>query len=383
MNMPIDVFPIFTGIGSPEMALRNRNIPYNVVGISEVDKYALYAYDAIHCQDRDIDVPNNDEILDMIDNRNIAYDFYTGESNTPRRDYRLEQLYKAHIRTGNFGDIRRINPSNLPDFDLMTYGFPCKDISIAGDQGGLSQNGNNQSSLLWECKEIIEEKRPDYLLMENVKNLVSKNHHDDFQQWVNYLSSLGYNSYYKVLNGWDFGVPQNRERVIKVSKHRSHDNSDFEFPEPKSLDRSVRDIMIDESDVQDRLFYDKDRYDHITNSNYMDDVELNGPKNLYVVGNVDEKTHFNTRVYLADGSSPSLNTMRGGNRQPNILIDDYVRRLEPIECWRLMGYSDDDFYKAKNDGGLSDSRLYERAGRGIVIPMLEDIFEKLFGDMNE
>ena len=104
------------------------------------------------------------------------------------------------------------------------------------------------------------------------------------------------------------------------------------------------------------------------------------------VGNLDNKTHANSRVYADAGLSPTLNSMNGGNRQPKILVRKNglrVRKLTPLECWRLMGYLDDDFYKAKDIGELSNTKLYERAGRGIVVPMLESIFREWFPERIE
>ena len=121
------VFESFAGIGTQRMALKRLGINHEVIGISEIDKFAIKSYEAIH-----------------------------GE-------------------TKNYGDISKIDPNDLPDFDLFTYSFPCQDISMAGKQKGLKKGSGTRSSLLWECERIIEAKRPKYLLMENVKNLVGKN----------------------------------------------------------------------------------------------------------------------------------------------------------------------------------------------------------------
>ena len=166
--MKIKVFEAFSGVGAQRMALRNLGIPHEVVGISEIDKYAIQSYEAIH-----------------------------GE-------------------TENFGDISKVNPKDLPDFDLFTYSFPCQDLSVAGKQQGMVK-GQTRSGLLYECEKIIEVKRPKYLLLENVKNLVGKKFKLAFEEWLVYLESLGYTNYWQVLNAKHYGVPQNRERVFVVS----------------------------------------------------------------------------------------------------------------------------------------------------------------------
>lgn len=388
----LKVFTAFTGVGSQEMALRNIGIDFEIVGISEVDKNALIGYDAIHNNKEEyIAIPSKEEMLNEIKSKNIAYNFSTSKSEIPRSEKELIKLYLAHKRSKNYGDIRLINEKELPCFDLFTYSYPCKSISVAGKQAGLEKNSGTQSSLLWECERIITQKKPKYLMMENVKNLVGKRHIEHFKEWIKVLDDLGYDSYWKVLNGKNFGVPQNRERVIMISILKPHD-IDFKMPISKNIDINLQDIL--ELNVDNKYYISKHRYEHITenlphqdisyciDANYhkgtsVDNFIIKRRRQLIQVGNLDNKIHSNTRIYSNKGIAPTLNSMNGGNRQPKILCDFKVRKLTPLECWRLMGYTDEDFYKAKN-AGLADSKLYERAGRGIVVPMLEEIFKTLF-----
>ncbi|HEK9529615.1 TPA: DNA (cytosine-5-)-methyltransferase, partial [Streptococcus equi subsp. equi] len=138
------VFEAFAGIGTQRMALRNLGIPHEVVAIAEIDKFAIKSYEAIH-----------------------------GPVN-------------------NLGDISKINPDTIPDHDLFTYSFPCQDISVAGKQAGLDIDSGTRSGLLWECQKVIVAKKPKYLLMENVKNLVGKKHKPNFDKWLDWLESQGY-----------------------------------------------------------------------------------------------------------------------------------------------------------------------------------------------
>ena len=128
------VFEAFSGYGSQSIALRNLGIPHEVVAISEIDKYAIKAYEAIHGP------------------------------------------------TLNLGDITQINVKDIPEHDLFTYSFPCQDLSIAGKQVGLHKG--TRSGLLYECEKIIEHCRPKYLLLENVKNLVGKKFKPQFEEWL-------------------------------------------------------------------------------------------------------------------------------------------------------------------------------------------------------
>lgn len=172
-------------------------VAFDFVGISEIDSYAIAAYHAVH-------------------------------GNTP-----------------NFGDISKIDWSQVPDFDCFTYSFPCQDISTAGKQKGFAEGSGSRSSLLWECKRAIEAKRPKFLLMENVKALVQKKFMPEFQRWIDTLSRLGYTSFWQVLNAKDYGIPQNRERVFMVS---IFGEAAFEFPKPFPLEKRLRDVLEDNVD---------------------------------------------------------------------------------------------------------------------------------------
>lgn len=133
-----------------------------------------------------------------------------------------------------------------PDFDLFTYSFPCTDISNAGLQKGLSEGSGTRSGLLWECRKAIEAKMPKYLMMENVKALLSEKFKPEFYKWRDYLTSLGYESYTKIINSTQCGVPQNRERVFMVSILGEH--KPFHFPKPIALEKRLKDVLEDDVD---------------------------------------------------------------------------------------------------------------------------------------
>lgn len=436
----LKVFSTFTGVGSPEMALKNININYDLIGTSEVDKWAIIAYDAIHNSSEVVGTQNKEQMLKEFKDRNIGYNFSTGKSEIPRNDIEIKKLYESHIRNKNYGDIRLINEKELPDFDLFTYSYPCKDISVAGLGKGLEKDSGTQSSLLWECERIIKYKKPKYLLMENVKNLVSNNHHSEFYTWQKILKDLGYSNYWKILNGKNFGVPQNRERVIMVSIQKEYETSLFQIPTAiKNNNILLKDILENEENIPDNMFIDPKNYENLLQDLPHQDISycidacywkgstmdlfLNkGRRQLVQIGSIKGIGDFESRnrVYSSEGLAPTLNSMNGGDRQPKILEEVRpiltpdrtnkrqngrrvkenndpsftlttqdrhgvvlkqdskfrIRRLTPLECWRLMGYKDEHFYKAK-DAGLSNTKLYERAGRGIVVPMLEEVFKVL------
>lgn len=235
----ITVFEAFAGYGSQSMALERLKLDigldYEVVGISEIDPTAIKAYYAA----RDPELLSKTRTV--FDVENVIRGGYL-----PPKE--LVEKYP------NFGDISKINWEEVPDFNLFTYSFPCTDISNAGLQKGLAEGSGTRSSLLWECARAIEIKRPKYLLMENVKALVSDKFMPDFKRWAAYLESLGYSNHYQVLNSKDYGVPQNRERVFMVSILGSEI---YYFPKPFKLDRRLKHVL--ETDVDESFYFSDDK----------------------------------------------------------------------------------------------------------------------------
>lgn len=314
----LKVFEAFAGVGAQRMALRNIGVDFEVVGISEIDKFAIKSYEAIHgeCQ--------------------------------------------------NYGDISKINPKNLPNIDLFTYSFPCQDLSIAGKKEGLKDG--TRSGLLYECEKIIEAKKPKYLLLENVKNLVGKQFKNDFNKWLDYLEGLGYTNYWKVLNAKDYGVPQSRERVFCISILGEH--KPYEFPKQIKLNRAVKDILedtVDEKYYTNKPFKLVDKGNvkaEFTNISFNQAKRINGIDSYFHCLTARDRGIDNILV------SAHLTDFKEG-------IEGYrVRKLTPLECWRLMSFTDEDFFKAKN-AGISNAQLYKQAGNSIVVLVLEHIFKEL------
>lgn len=205
----IKVFTAFSGYDSQCMALDRLkenfpNFDYELVGWSEIDKYAIQAHNAVYPQWAD----------------------------------------------RNYGDISKIDWENVPDFDLFTYSFPCTDISNAGQQKGLEEGSGTRSSLLWECRKAIEIKRPKYLLMENVKALVCDKFKPYHMKWEQWLASQGYANFTQVLNAKDFGVPQNRERVFMVSIRQ--EDAIYYFPKTMELKTRLKDVL--ETNVDEKYY---------------------------------------------------------------------------------------------------------------------------------
>ena len=305
---PLRLIELFAGIGSQTQALKNIGVPHKVVAISEIDKYAIQSYEAIH-----------------------------GKVN-------------------NLGDIRGIEA--LPDADFWTYSFPCQDISVAGKGAGIKEG--TRSGLLFEVERLLIQAAedgtlPKYLLLENVKNLVSKKFKADFDRWLSFLSSLGYTNYWQILNAKDYGIPQNRERVFCVSIRGDH--TPFVFPEKQELKLRLRD-MIDE--VVDEKYYLKEstirsiinstfnsRRDSIKSgdgvANTLMARDWKGPQCVQVgevVGEKWDKMHdISRRVYEPSGISPTVHCQQGGNTELKIAENFVLGGLQAHQTPRTDGIS--------------------------------------------
>lgn len=357
------VFEAFAGYGSQRMALRNLGIPFEVVGISEIVEDVILSYAAIHTnflqQKENIDkyiTESREEIISKLEEINVPLDYKTFENRAKKlTNTRLKEVFLANNLAHNYGDIKKINPSLLPDFDLFTYSFPCQDISVAGYQNGLTEGAGTRSSLLWECCKIIETKRPKYLMMENVKNLIGSNHVQNFRKFVNYLEKLGYHNCWAVLNAKNYGVPQNRERVFCISSLEP--DFHFVFPTPVKLKCNLCDIL--ESRV-DKEFYLKNT--NVLTTPINQQICYCIDSNYWKGSTLDNFLKKHRRQLVSDSMDEN------GNYR--------VRRLTPKETWRLMGCTDEDYGKAAQT--VSKTSLYKQAGNSIVVPVLEAIFHNLF-----
>ena len=167
-------------------------------------------------------------------------------------------LLFPECRDLNLGDMSRIEWEKVPDFDFLTYSTPCQSVSTAGLRKGIAEGSGTRSSLLWYTRNAIIAKRPKFLMMENVKGLVTDKFRPFFFAWLKELDSYGYNSFYKVLNAKDYGIPQNRERIFVISIRRDEDepNPEYHFPSPLPLTMNVEDCL--EDNVSDKFFLSKD-----------------------------------------------------------------------------------------------------------------------------
>lgn len=429
IKKPIRLIELFAGIGSQAKALKNIGANFEHYRIVEFDKYAIASYNAIH--------DTNFEPLDIT--KITAKDL--GIVETDKYDY------------------------------IMTYSFPCQDLSIAGKGAGMKKGSGTRSGLLWEVERILKECKelPQILLMENVPQVISKKNLKDFREWQLFLEKLGYSNYFELLNAKDFGIPQNRNRCFMVSLLGDYY---YEFPRKQKLKYRLKDFLEDEvdekyfltaemlkslTDVTNRNGFvraDKFRpinplkkdiaytitssscnrgtdnfievfdFDYIdgqpllkipeaTKKGYAlaqegDGIDKTTSDDIAVVvkGNYSPSGHNASRIVDINGIAPTVmenhgtvtaialkketgNTSKLKQFDKNIYIDEFnrafikvgnmfyrIRKVTPKECWRLTGFSDEDFGKAEKVN--SNSQLYKQAGNSIVVQVLEAIFREFF-----
>lgn len=497
----ITVNELFSGIGAQISALERLGIPCEIKHTSDIDHNAVLSYASIHCGLTEelintyTEYPTREEMARQLTEINLGYDF---QKNKPYNWYRfvnskskeLEKYWLANKLSRNLGDISKLEHLDYADF--WTYSFPCTDISVAGKQEGIKQ-GQTRSGLLYEVQRLLERANkmlalPKYLMLENVKNLVGKKFKPQFDEWVAWLDELGYNTYWKILNAKDYGVPQNRERVFAISIRKDIDDGKFEFPQPFDNGVRLKDVLednVDEKyylseDIQNRLIItDKTLTKNIIETtkpsfrtigqrdlvysensimgtlvatDYKQPKQILETNRCVKVGDLNYYPYeTSNRVYSKEGISPTLTTMQGGNTEPKIaepiayvkeatkkgyvepnelshsewkqqmykrFIEDSnsevsgvftnqsqsfgyrppmkgyskilkanvhdagvvesfrVRKLTPKECYRLMGFTDEQFDRSQTFS--SDSQLYKQVGNSIVVDVLYYIFGKLF-----
>ena len=447
---------------------------------------------------KSLNLPSEDEMRQYLIDRNIGYDFKTNKSKIPKlKKDKLEKCYKVCVIGNNYGDISKIKYEDIKDFDLFNFSFPCTDISIAGKQKGMTDiNGNKTSSGLYiNGIELIKIKKPKYIMIENVKNLISKKFINDFNSLINKLKALGYKCYYptkngkpKCLNAKDYGIPQNRERIFIICV-RNDIKLNFEFPKEFDNGLRLKGLLEDEVDkkyylskeIQDRFKRNNnkdinrnelnimgttapefrtigerditygingvistltatdykqpkqilelnkdnsnkeistlnnesesisknsfiDKYDRIqlfeTKENYiqwdtsgkgynsqqdrayyqdklcptLSYCNTNGNKSQVILKNKENIEQFSKSNKMQDNKKEFLEIL---NHNKNVTNSFKIRKLTPKECWRLMGFGDECFNEAKEQG-ISDTQLYKQAGNSIVVNVLYYIFLEIF-----
>lgn len=325
-------------------------------------------------------------------------------------DKYARQSYKAIYNTENeqeWHDVTRITDDDFRHFknkaDIIVGGFPCQAFSIAGKRKGFE---DTRGTLFFEIARAIKEVQPSYVLLENVKGLFSHDGGRTFGTIIQTLDELGFITEWGLFNSKYWGVPQNRERVYILATRKDKYKEPLLFDLVKhQTEVTTRLIDVLENDVDEKYYLSEEKTKKLTL-----DHDLGGKLNMYDYNERD-------KVYSVNKVSPTLNTMQGGDRQPKIAIptltpdrvnkrqngrrfkedgepmftltsldrhgiitdDIRIRKLTPLECWRLQGFTDEQFFKAK-DSGVSNSQLYKQAGNSVTVNVVDVIVKQLKED---
>lgn len=364
MESKIKVIELFAGIGSQIQALKNIDIENESIGISEWKINSILAYDAIHSDDS-IDYTLNltkQDILNELKDFTFSNDGKTPYDISKLKDTKLRQLYNANKRSKNLGSI--VDIKKIEKCDLLTYSFPCQDLSIAGN--GLGIKKGTRSGLLFEVERLLKNSElPNILLMENVKNLLSNTHISSFNDWCDTLSELGYTNYHSVLNASDYSIPQERERVFMISILNNKIDYKFPIPIAKKLvlkDFINKDIKHSVNNTLLPFFDEKYSTNYKSNSGLIKvfDGESQG---------IFKSDFTNKRIYSYHGTSPTITC----NNKIN--IKEIRGCINGDEALLLMGFKVEEIEKLNF---LSDNEKYNLAGNSIVVNVLESIFKQLF-----
>lgn len=312
---------LFAGIGGFRRGFEMAG--HECIGFCEYDKFAVASYVSMH----------------------TATDAQREYISTLPKSERVKELQKDQYRNGEWFkyDIRTVNVGNIPRADCWTFGAPCQDFSIAGKRAGLA---GDRSGLVREVFRIIEEtpedNRPEWLVYENVKGMLSSNGGRDFMGILLSLDELGYDAEWSLFNSKYFGVPQSRERVYLVGHNRKGSGGG---------------VLFDPS---------------TGGQNQMDESQI------IQIGGIERDTFNNPqvyRVYSADGIAPTLQTSQGGGHCPYIIAGGRIRRLTPRECFRLQGWADEYYDRAEMVN--SDTQLYKQAGNGVTVTVAQAVGEAI------
>jgi DNA (cytosine-5)-methyltransferase 1 len=304
----LQILELFGGIGSPRIALRNIGVPVKAIDYVEIDEKAVRSYNAMFA----------DEL-----------------------SYKTQSVIGWNLKP-----------------DILVHGSPCQDFSIAGQQKGANEGSETRSSLMWETIHIVQnmgEWKPQYVIWENVKNVLSKHMKINFDRYISEMENMGYANNYEILDARDFGLPQKRERVFTIS---SLNGEKFNF---KDLIRTPM------KNISDYL---------LCNDEVPKVYDVTQPSVYNVIGHAGIKRATVIKDYVY-----TITTRQ--DRTPAQVIDcgnGRYRYLTELECWRLQGYYDEDYEKARavqEKVGRFCMPLYKQAGNSIAVPIFESIFRKI------
>jgi DNA (cytosine-5)-methyltransferase 1 len=288
---------------------------------------------------------------------------------TSEFNYYAQISYELNFGEVPFGDITKMDLNIVPEHDVLVAGFPCQPFSISGKMRGFE---DTRGTLIYSVFQIIEKRNPKVILLENVKHLVHHDNGNTLKVIIQHLEELGYIISWKVLNASDFGIPQNRERIIIIGSKKTK----FDFTKIKTLPKPTL-----------KPFLEKNVEFEYLNEEYtlLDDFKIQ-ESGLIFIGYRNKKIrgagvrpgteHLSrvhkqpNRIYSSEGIHPALPSQESSGRFW-IYDEGKVRKLTINECYRLMGFPDD-FIKIGNT-----SELYKQIGNSVCIPMIQEVASQI------
>lgn len=378
ITKPIRLIELFAGYGSQALALKYLGVKFEHWKICEWAVKSIQAYKDIHFTNDTKEISMSKyEMINYLYNKGISSNY-----NEPMTKNQISRLNEKQLKTiienieitHNLVNIQQVKGQDLEIIEkdqyeyIMTYSFPCTDLSLAGKRKGMADT-TTRSGMLWEVKRILNELKstnslPQILLMENVPQVHGTGNVEHFNKWQLALERLGYKSYFQDLIATDYGIPQTRNRCFMISILGEYS---YTFPKPIPLKLKLKDLL--EKEVDEKYYLPEKYYKNI------EYYEEN--KNQIAYLNYSKQEQSN-RVWNIENASPTLCASYKANdylQNIKIKIDNKIRVLTCKESFRLMGVKDEDYENvAKNQ---SDSSLYHLAGDSIVVNVLMAIFKEL------
>ncbi len=327
------VLELFSGIGAFSKGLTNAGIEHEIVGFSDKLDYAIEAFSTIH---------------------NVSKDL-------------------------SLGDVQQVDGTKFKGVDIITHGSPCTSYTRSGKMEGGDKGSGTASSLMWETVRIVRESNPKYILWENVPDVLSKRHIHNFNEYIDELDDLGYNSYHKLLYAYDYGSAQRRKRLFVVSIRKDIDDGTFEFPIGNTPAKPLK-VYIEERIDDTYLVEEK-----VLNARVLEKLDVN----KYKIQNNTKQGYLITEEFDGiDFGFYSSQTRRGRVQKESTqtlltgksigtLINDKFYYLTPKEYWLLQEFDLEDYEKVKALG-LTDNQLYSLAGNSINVKVTTALFKSLF-----
>lgn len=326
----LKVLELFSGIGSFSLALKTLGIKHEVVGYSDIRPTAVRLFSKLH------DIPESD----------------------------------------NLGDVRHIDSTNL-DVDMITFGSPCQSFTRAGKLGGGSKGSNTASSLMWEAIRIMKETNPKWIIWENVPDAINKRHFENFEEYMDELDDMGYNTYYELLNANDLGSAQKRKRLFAISIRKDVDTGSFKINKIEKAAKPLSEYLEEYSD--DML----EVSDHVKENLILGTENggyriKNGTKLGYLIakeGDAVDTTYVTSKTRRGRVQKESVQTIM---RQSTIATfqNGKLRYLTPLEYWRLQELPEE-LYEKVLECNFSQSEAYDVIGGAINQLHLKTIFTSL------